>query len=259
MGLLELMVGIGLGLLVVATGLGAILLARTLTSTVDDASTLQQQASYAFRVIGQQIRQSGSRTLKSAVSPTEYGEFDDAAALVGYMPVQGKSTPGAKEYALEVLYQNSEEKSYPLVDGKAQLLPPLRNCLGENVSPGTSAVISSKLKLVGDTLVCAGSGTPETIIPGVADFQVRYLRGSGAATATSSFTYAAAEGLTTKQDWLKIYAVEVCIELVGTQRIDTAGATYIRCDKTQAARGDRLRMVQRNTYFINNRVWTTSH
>lgn len=258
LGLVELMVGIAIGLLVVATSLGVIVLSRTMTGTVSDVSTLQQQASYAFRVIGQQIRQAGSRTLKPAADPTEYGEFDSDTGLGAYVPVQGKSAPGNAEYALEIVYQNSEEKSYPLVNGTAPLLPPLRNCLGESISPSSSAVISSRLKLVGDALVCAGSSTPETIITGVADFQVRYLR-SAHTSATPSFTYVAAENLANKQDWLQIYAVEICLELVGTQMVDTAGASYTRCDKTEAPRGNKLRMVQRSTYFINNRVWTTSY
>ena len=61
--LIELMVGITLGLLVIATATGALMASRGISSTVSEATTLQQQASYAFRVIGQQIRQAGSMQL----------------------------------------------------------------------------------------------------------------------------------------------------------------------------------------------------
>ena len=57
--LLELLVGIAIGLLVVAVAMGALMASRGLSGTVSDASTLQQQASYAFRIMGQQIRQAG--------------------------------------------------------------------------------------------------------------------------------------------------------------------------------------------------------
>lgn len=55
--LIRLLVGITLGLLVVAVGLGALMVSRGLAGSTSEAAQLQQQASYAFRVIGQQIRQ----------------------------------------------------------------------------------------------------------------------------------------------------------------------------------------------------------
>ena len=53
--LIELMVGITIGLLTVAVATGALMVSRTVSGTVTDASQLQQQASYAFRVLGQQL------------------------------------------------------------------------------------------------------------------------------------------------------------------------------------------------------------
>lgn len=258
LGLLELMVGLALGLLVVAAGLGSIIVSRVLSSTVGEASTMQQQAAYAFRVMGQQIRQSGGRMLKPAADATEYGVFDESPTLSSHVPVQGKSAPGASDYALELVYQNTEDRSYPLVSGAPQMQPLLRNCLGESVSAATAAVVSSKFKLDGPNLVCAGTGTPQVVISGVTAMQVRYLVQPDTGGATQEFIYAPAESMTSPQDWLRVYAVEVCLELVGSEPIDTAGASYTRCDKTQATRGDRLHMVFRNTFFIHNRLWTVS-
>ena len=54
--LIELMVGIAIGLLVVAVAMGALMASRGISGTVSEATSMQQQAAYAFRVIGQQHR-----------------------------------------------------------------------------------------------------------------------------------------------------------------------------------------------------------
>lgn len=254
LGLVELLVGIAIGLIVVSAALGAILIARTLSGTVSEVSTLQQQGAYAFRVIGHQVRQAGGRSLKNAEDPTEYAQFDDDLALSTYLPVKGKASPTESEYALEVAYQNSEEKAFPLVAGKPQMLPLLRNCLGEPIRLSTSPVVLSRIKREGDKLVCAGSADSEVIVSGVADFQVRYIQNTGSNTQPT-LRHAAPSDFSSNRDWMQVYAVEVCLELVGTQRMDTAGDTYTRCDQSTASRGDRLHMVFRTTFYVNNRVW----
>ena len=50
--LIELLVGIAIGLMVVAVALGALMASRSISGTVSEATSLQQQAAYAFRVIG---------------------------------------------------------------------------------------------------------------------------------------------------------------------------------------------------------------
>ena len=64
--LIELLVGIIIGLLTVAVAMGALMISRSVTGTVSDSSMLQQQASYAFRVIGQQLSQAGSLRINLA-------------------------------------------------------------------------------------------------------------------------------------------------------------------------------------------------
>ena len=61
--LIELMVGIAIGLLVVAVAMGALMVSRGVTGTVSDASGIQQQGAYAMRLFGQQLRQAGSLRL----------------------------------------------------------------------------------------------------------------------------------------------------------------------------------------------------
>ncbi len=74
--LIELLVGIVIGLLTVAVAMGALMVSRGVTGTVSDSSMLQQQAAYAFRVIGQQIRQAGSLRLNLASQKSEGADID---------------------------------------------------------------------------------------------------------------------------------------------------------------------------------------
>jgi type IV pilus assembly protein PilW len=61
--LIELLVGIAIGLLVVAVAMGALMVSRGVSGTVSDASSIQQQAAFAMRTIGLQLRQAGSLRL----------------------------------------------------------------------------------------------------------------------------------------------------------------------------------------------------
>lgn len=256
--LLELLVGVAIGFLVVIAGLSAVIAVRGVSGTVSEASALQLQASSALRIIGQQVRQSGGRMLKPADDPMEFGVFDENAALGSYLPVQGKESPGSGQYALEVLYQNTADKSFPLLKGKPQLQPLLRNCLGEDADPAAAPVVLSRFRLRGNDLVCAGAGDPQVLISGVADFHVRYLLQSGASGSAPAWTYVSADPLTSAAKWKPVYGVEVCLELFGSESIDTVGTSYQRCDGTSAVRGNRLRMVFRNTFFISNHIWTNA-
>ena len=64
--LIELMVGITIGLLTIAVAIGDLLVSRGVSTSVSDVTGLQEQASYAFRIIGQQLRQAGSIRLDLA-------------------------------------------------------------------------------------------------------------------------------------------------------------------------------------------------
>ena len=60
MTLVELLVGIAIGLMVVAVATGALIVSRGVTGSVGDSSNIQQQAAYAMRVVGGQLRQAAS-------------------------------------------------------------------------------------------------------------------------------------------------------------------------------------------------------
>jgi len=80
--LIEMMVGISIGLLVVAAAMGALMVSRSISGTVSDASAIQQQAGYAMRVIGNQLRQAGSLYLNP--NPTNAASENVLTAPVAF-------------------------------------------------------------------------------------------------------------------------------------------------------------------------------
>ena len=261
--LLELMVGITIGLLTVAVALGALMVSRGVSGTVSEASQLQQQASYAFRVIGQQLRQAGSRQLDPLTTPDVHAKFyapnDVPVEFSGIMPISGKDAPGTTEFALEVNYQNIKELTVlQPTDGEYQI----RNCLQEKAEAASVPLpmVSNKFKrnTTDGTLVCAGTGAAQPIIQNVKDFTIQYLTQATDGTPSAAPTYQYVSATTAGASWLKVYAVQVCLELEGAETIDTAGAKYKKCDGTEVDRGNKLRMVFRNTYHIRNHAWPTS-
>ena len=88
--LVELMVGMAIGLMTVAVALGALMGSHQFSRSVSEVTHMQQQAAYAFRAISQQIRPAGGLELNLAYSP----DSDDAAFVTGIqkqlraMPIQ---------------------------------------------------------------------------------------------------------------------------------------------------------------------------
>ena len=49
-----------------------------------------------------------------------------------------------------------------------------------------------------------------------------------------------------------IFGIEVCLEMIGTERIDTLGEKYADCDGVKKDRENKLHMVFKNTYQIRS-------
>ena len=284
--LIELLVGITIGLLTIAVAMGALMVSRGVSGTVSDAAEIQQQASYAFRVIGQQLRQAGSVKLKlaaakldgdtSAVLPGEPVAFEanytdpanptntfDLAANT----LSGVDAVGANE--VTVGYRNYTEPTYTSASEQSVQ----RNCLGRENSP---ALIQSRfvLNAAANELRCADGTQIQPIVRNVANFQVRYLMQSAAGTGNPTLRYvnAATVGTPGTPDWARVFAVEVCLVLYGNEAIDMpapANATdpqgvYVDCDGSTrvdmttlaAPRNRRMHMVFRNVYQLRSQGLT---
>lgn len=255
MTLIELLVGLSIGLMTIAVALGALVVARGVSGTVSDASQMQQQAAYALRIIGQQLRQAGSVRLNLAFGKDPNTAIDPADPVAFEADFnRATGTLGADaNFALMIGYQNYTEA----VVGQADPQSLLRDCLGQQPS---ATVIASNFAFVkaaqaatGELQCTGAAGVAQTILSNVADFQVRYfLQGGTGAAPTVRYATAADVGT----NWPAVIGVEVCFEIVGEERIDSAGATYRNCSwKTgdaEASMGNRMRMVFRNAYQLRS-------
>lgn len=264
--LLELLVGIAIGLLVVAVALGALMVSRGITGTVSEATSLQQQAAYAFRVIGQQIRQAGSMELNlnpsialspasganPAMSPVAFDAPDPTGVRPPFVRASSTLTGTATPLSFTVGYQNYTEATVAASDTSL-----LRDCLGQNPALGASGslgdtpVLTSQFErdTTKNELVCsgAGGGGKQTIMGNVTDMQVRYVE---QAPGTTTLKYLPANPL--PSSWTNIYAIEVCLELAGNEPVSTPDATYKNCSGADTAYGNRLKMIFRTVYQIRS-------
>lgn len=269
--LIELMVGVAIGLLVVAVAMGALMVSRGISGTVSDASNIQQQAAYAMRVIGLQMRQVGSLYLDPNVTgdasiPQEMAEvsfeiknsdFDLKTDAGKKLFLEGISTPSAGQYKLTIGYAGYTEASY-VTNGVA-----FRDCLGQ-LPTGTLLQSRFVLDSSKQELKCAGAtGPAQAIVQNVADFQVRYLVQNNANPADARIQYADASAVT---NWGQVQAIEVCLVLFGNEPIDMPpGSKYTGCgnDATPAnnlidmttltgPRARRMHIAYRNVFQLRS-------
>ena len=64
--LIELLIGLVIGLLVVVAAMGSLVYTRASSLLIGDSTRLQQEAATAFRIIGGVARQAGARHLEDA-------------------------------------------------------------------------------------------------------------------------------------------------------------------------------------------------
>ena len=257
--LIELLVGLTIGLLTVSVGLGAIMISRGVTTTVSDTTILQQQASYAFRIIGQQLRQAGGRPLNTVADPRDAATFvqPNAISLSTLPPIAGLDNPTASQFVISLRYVNASESVYPSPPSSTPITGYLTSdCIGSNPGIASAPIILNELRKNGTDLECSNSiGNVQPVIGNLADLQIRYLQQKlNIADNQPQFRYASAANMA-PTDWPEVYGIEVCLELEGDQFIDTVGASYTKCDGTTATRGNKLRMVFKNIFHIRNHAW----
>lgn len=254
--LIELMVGITIGLLTIIVALSALMVSRGISGTVSEANHMQQQGAYAFRVIGQQLRQAGSvelnlaynknDTQKTAEAPTAWDRVAFEANIDrSTKTIKGKDNPNNKEYMLEVGYQNYKEANFTTTNPASFF----RDCLGEG---GELIFIESKFaRRNNNTLTCKGNNIIEQpIIENVTDLKISYLMQDK--TIASIPTIKTVNATDVEDKWMEVFGVQVCLELSGTETIDTAGTEYTDCNGNLKSRDNKLRMIFLNTFQIRS-------
>ncbi|CAN7220786.1 PilW family protein [Acidovorax sp. LjRoot118] len=267
------MVGITIGLLTIAVAMGALMVSRSVSGTVSDTSGIQQQAAYAMRVIGLQLRQAGS--LRLNLNPGSVVAQDLYIAPVGFEAtapasgsgkgfdpttdtISGTNTPatltlGYRRYT-EPVFTNAAEQTLA------------RNCVGGPDGANIDQRLESVFQLNGSDLQCVGnSATAQSIVQNVASFQVRYqLQDTMSTPGSPTMTTVDATGVGT--NWGRVQAVEVCMVLYGVEAIDLpTGSNYTDCSGTvvdmstlTGARARRMHSVFRNVFQMRSQGLTAS-
>lgn len=253
--MVELLVGLAIGLMTIAVAIGTLVISRQVSGSVNEASQLQQQAAQAFRTIGQQARQAGSLRLNLAYAKDSSQSVDLADPVAFEVPtgvttVGGTDTPSGSADQLTLAYQNYTED----LVGSAAVQSQLRDCLGQ---AGAANVVRSGFSLdkpsggSSGELDCRGStGSPQPIIENVADFRVRFLL-QGGDLGNPTMRYRTA-GTLAAADWPHVQAIEVCLEMEGNENLPATTTPYLNCANQSVVRGQKLRMVLRNTYQIRS-------
>lgn len=278
MTLVELLIGIAIGLLVVAVATGALMVSRGVTGSVSDASNIQQQAAYAMRLIGGQLRQAASLYLNpnpsnavgglDPLTPVAFEKKADPSSGTDNSfdlgsPLQLLSGTGT---SLTVGYRRYKDAVF-VRDPATPADPSMalaRNCLNAPGNGSGDQRIESIFRLVGNDLRCQGNSvTEQPIIGNVANFQLTYLV-QDATTAIGSPTLrrmAAPPG----GNWGQVQGVEVCLVLFGNEPIDLSGVpvanrSYLDCDGTTSvdmanapgSRQNRMHLVFRNVFQLRS-------
>jgi type IV pilus assembly protein PilW len=272
--LIELMVGLTIGLLIVAVAMGALMVSRGISGTVSDASGIQQQGAQILRAFGQQLRQAGSLYLNP--DPTGSASTDVLSAVVFEIKADahggGNSfgqqdtivgggdnmTIGFRRYQDNVFFADNATSTAIGTDYLA------RNCIGAPDNAKTDERIESIFTFTDGNLRCGGNGAAaQPIAQNVAQFQVSYLVQTVDAGTGTTVQYVNGDDMPTASTdpaWRRVQGVQVCLVLYGSEPIDLpAGTSYIDCqgdsvDMTTLAspRKNRMHLLFRNTFQLRS-------
>ena len=274
--LIELMVGLAIGLLVVAVAMGALMVSRGISGTVSDASGIQQQGAYILRVVSQQLRQTGSLYLNpdpaggtstDVLSPVAFEIKADAVGS-GNSFVQEESLSGAgtsvttafRRYQDNVFLADNATSTTIGTDFLA------RNCVGAPGNSSTDQRVESIFTFdsTKNELQCGGNGTAaQPIAQNVAQFQVTYMMQTTDAAGNTTVQYVKGSDMpaaATDPTWRRVQGVQVCLVLYGSEPVDMpAGSSYTDCAGTSVnmttltgERKNRMHLLFRNTYQLRS-------
>ena len=274
--LIELMVGLAIGLLVVAVAMGALMVSRGISGTVSDASGIQQQGAYILRVVSQQLRQTGSLYLNpdpvggastDVLSPVAFEIKADAVGS-GNSFVQEESISGA-DTTVTAAFRRYQDNVFLAENATSTTIGTdflARNCVGAPGNSSTDQRVESIFTFdsTKNELQCGGNGTAaQPIAQNVAQFQVTYMMQTTDAAGNTTVQYVKGSDMpaaATDPTWRRVQGVQVCLVLYGSEPVDMpAGSSYTDCAGTSVnmttltgERKNRMHLLFRNTYQLRS-------
>lgn len=290
--LVELLVGITVGLLVVLSGVGTLVLTKTTTGQVADSALLAQQGNNLLRQMAFFVRQTGAIEalpvdVSAGAAQQTFGLGNPSSnslplAIYGVEGASGAQDEitvwtqyrfrvNAGNVVEDVLRDCAGNTSQSATTASGAKLPATIAALGTYGQPqmGTRffwrAANSTRPKqLVCDTLwALPGAQTSATysqrqpIADNVEDFQVRYLLQTNlGGAATGQWVDASRfNNSSSHADWANVVAVELCLEIRGD--IDHGAAVsgnFINCRGVNTSQASYQRTVLRQTIQLRNRM-----
>lgn len=236
--LVEVLVGQFIGLLIIAATLGILLATRMTSEVVSEMTHLQQQASFAMRVMGMQIRQTASTDIARQDALGLY-VFRQSEGVDGSgLSVSGTDDAGNGMPQFHVDHAVAKEISSQFSD-----------CLGDALGEELDS-LTSKFSIKGNELRCWSSKSPNqgarALVRNVAALEVHYRVTQGEGTRRMSASETEAGTL-----WPRVRAVEVCLHLVSdTKSPDTVAGTYRGCDGKDRPLDGYLHLVTHNVFTL---------
>lgn len=239
-GLIELMIGIAIGMLIVVAAIGSMLYTRASSTTVGDSARLHQDAATAFRFIGEAVRQTGARRLVGTGGNVEFNTqftgYGGTTASFSVSGLNGATTPTIASDTLRIAYDN--DTSIQVTD-----------CLGI-IPASTSNNVTNTFEVSAGNLRCQGNAnslsTAQPLIQNVEDFQVWYgIRGAG-----ETFQYVTAAAV---PDWsiAQVETLMICLRLSGETRSNPTAA-IVGCNGEAVAADGRIRRVFTRVFNLRN-------
>jgi len=230
--LIELLVGIAIGLLVVLAALGTVVYTNTTAGAVTDSVRLNLQAQAVFDTLGRQLRQSSSHTMT-------------ATGLNGVITFQNGLAPGTSAVSevageLQVRHSTNVPSIVPAFAPSAAL----PGCLGGNPGPGVLLSVNRYSSAAGILRCDEGAGA-QPIAENVEMLLARY----GVRDAiTGNLQYVPAAAVI---DWQAVEAVEICLQLQGDRANNPNLATFTNCQGVATPVADgRLHRVFRRIFTV---------
>lgn len=241
--LLELLIGITIGLLVSVAAVGSLVFTRVAATTVSDTVRLQQDAAVAMRMIGRQLKQVGAYPIQDATA----GGIGRVQFFTGYLGIanQGRSIEGI----------NDVRDSFTTAVGISNdAAAAATDCFSQQAQAGQATVTSTFQVTAAGAFRCQGTnGTFQPVLNNVENLQVWYAVPIG---VTKQYFAANQISINTgiTPNWNQVQGVQVCLQLVGetTGNPTVVDPTVLDCNGNVMVSDGRIRRAFRQVFNLRN-------
>lgn len=241
--LLELLIGITIGLLVTLAAVGSLVFTRTAATTVSDTVRLQQDAAVAMRMIGRQLKQVGAFPLQDAAA----GGAGRVQFFTGYLGIanEGRSIQGTNGV------RDTFTTAFSISNDNGALAT---DCFSQQ-TPAPQTAVTSTFEVTADgTFRCRGTvGDFQPVLNNAENLQIWYAVPVGANKRYFSANQISNNPALTP-NWNEVQGVQVCLQLVGTTTGNptVVDPNVLDCNGNVMVSDGRIRRAFRQVFNLRN-------